>query len=71
MHALSSNTNIGSIRETFFCNQLLEAGHEVNLAKKETLSLTHNIRLKLVENLRHLNRYEMYKIVIWQLIIHL
>jgi predicted AAA+ superfamily ATPase len=34
MHALSSNTNIGTIRETFFCNQLLEAGHEVNLAKK-------------------------------------
>ena len=37
MHALSSNTNIGTIRETFFCNQLLEAGHEVNLAKKRRL----------------------------------
>lgn len=34
MHALSNNTNIGTIRETFFCNQLLEAGHEVYLAKK-------------------------------------
>jgi predicted AAA+ superfamily ATPase len=34
MHALSSNTNIGTIRETFFCNQLTEAGHGVYLAKK-------------------------------------
>ena len=29
MHALSSETNIGTIRETFFLNQLKASGHEV------------------------------------------
>ena len=32
MNALSPNPNIGTIRETFFYNQLSAAGHEVLLA---------------------------------------
>lgn len=34
MSALTANPNIGTIRETFFYNQLKSAGHEVSLATK-------------------------------------
>lgn len=32
--ALNPNANIGSLRETFFINQLRSAGHQINLAKQ-------------------------------------
>ena len=32
--ALNENADIGALRETFFVNQLRNAGHEINLAKK-------------------------------------
>lgn len=34
MSALTANPNIGTIRETFFYNQLKSAGHELTLSAK-------------------------------------
>lgn len=43
MYALSQHTDIGTLRETFFYNQLIASGHEVLLAKQGDFTVNRKI----------------------------
>ena len=68
MYALTPKVDTGTLRETFFCNQLSQ-GHEVRYPKRVISLSIENICLRSVVKARPLIRERISLIVTWQLII--
>ena len=53
MSALTTNPNIGTIRETFFYNQLNSAGHEVTLSAKGDFIVDNQYTFEVIRNIEN------------------